>query len=327
MKSTRIAFLGLFFFLAAGDRAFASSLDANVIAMFPANVVEFSYIDVQHAREFPWYAQLKMQAVPPRFIELEQYLAAANINTGALVSGIAWAETSNANTNGSPPIRRPASGFVGIALGDFDPEIIRAALKSKKQEGVLRGDFTIYGCGPSCDGLSFAVVDSGVIAFGAPEALEGLLDAKSGATETLVGNEGMMESIHDVNRDLIFWTVVGESRTRQAIAELVPELRQFSQADKLLKGVKSVAITADSTDTIDVGFEILTASPEDAAALGQLVQLGLTVREYQARQSGSGMTEMLDTVRIAESGTGVKITLSASTDQMIALVQHGAFAN
>jgi len=58
----------------------AESLDSSVIGLFPKNVAEVGYADLQHARRLSWFAQFKQQALPASCMEFEQFLKSSGID-------------------------------------------------------------------------------------------------------------------------------------------------------------------------------------------------------------------------------------------------------
>ena len=53
----------------------AGSLGSAILSMFPMETGELAYVDLKEARQFPWFAQLKEQMLPPKFREFEQFLS------------------------------------------------------------------------------------------------------------------------------------------------------------------------------------------------------------------------------------------------------------
>lgn len=326
MKTTCCWFLALFMLLALAPTIHATLLDANVIGMFPTNVAEFGYIDLEQARQFPWFAQFRLQVLPPRFVELESFLAVANVNPSTQISALAWAQISESADRAHAAVSE-AGQIVGVALGHFDPDSMRAALQASKRDGVQSGGYVLYSCGGICDGLSFVILDSEKLAFGQPNALQALLDARDGGADSVLQETAILESINQANGQGIFWSVVDPRGARQAIRRIVPEAAQFPKAAQLLDGIKSLTIIADGSDAVDGEFQLFAGSPDDAAMLGQLVQAALVARQYAAKQSASTWTDVLDTVQVAQTGAELRITLSAKEGQMIGLIQSGMFSN
>lgn len=305
----------------------AASLSANVLGMFPKNIAEFAYADLTEARKFSWYPQFKSQSLPPRFSELEQFLASAGIKPNSQIEGLAWALGSADMDSDSRSKSVPDTDHVvGVALGSFDPAAANEIFKSGKVTGFEFHGFTVYPCGSPCNDLYITFIDSSTIAFGQRSLLERLIEARGGAEDSLLQNDQLFPLINQANGRGIFWGVLNSSGTRQAIHQIVPAAADFPQASKLIDRMTALVITIEGSSDFEAHLEALSGSPEDSATLAQLIQAALLLRQYQASQSDSALSSMLQSVRIAPTGNGLDISFSASSDQIVSLIQHNAFA-
>ncbi|GAC1670990.1 MAG: hypothetical protein PVS2B2_01990 [Candidatus Acidiferrum sp.] len=327
-KTLRLCAVALAFVLllvqAPGLRA--SSLHANVISMFPKNIAEFAYADLTEARKFSWYPQFKSQSLPPQFNELEQFLASAGIIPASQIEQLAWALGSVETGKESENKNAPSSEYVvGVALGSFDPEAAVNILKSRKVIGFPLRGFTLYPCGSSCNELYIAFIDSNTIAFGQRGMLERLIEVRSGADDSLVQNDQLFPLISQANGHGLFWGVLNSTGTRQAIHQLLPETTDFPQASKLIDKMQALIITVEGSSDLSAHLLAFSGSPEDAATLAQLLQAALLLRQYKASKSNSDLASLLQSVRIAPSGNALDVSLSASNEQVVNLIQHNAF--
>ncbi|NDQ55939.1 MAG: hypothetical protein GZ088_02565, partial [Acidipila sp.] len=221
----------------------AGSLKANLIAMFPKNVSEFAYADLAEARKSSWYPQFKSQSLPPRFIELEQFLASAGV-APTQVDELAWAlasgdeapqppqpdtqppqsETKSTQAKSVQATPTPTSiskltptnsdQLIGLALGSFDPGAATASFKARKLRGFQDRGFTLYSCGSPCSGLYITFLDSSTIAFGPRHSLERLIEVRSGAADSILQNDQMFSLINQANGRSLFWGVLNSAGTR-----------------------------------------------------------------------------------------------------------------
>jgi hypothetical protein len=134
----------------------AESLDSSVIGLFPKNVAEVGYADLQHARRLSWFAQFKQQALPASYVEFEQFLKSSGIDPNTQVQQVAGA-LGVSSPDDSRDVASGSDDILGVALGDFDPESVQALYKSRKlATSEVRG-YTLYACGngASCSGMFF----------------------------------------------------------------------------------------------------------------------------------------------------------------------------
>jgi hypothetical protein len=115
----------------------AGTLSVDVIAMFPKNTAEFAYADLKEARQFPWYAQFRSQTLPVRFSDLEHFLASVRVDDHSQVDELAWSLSSADSASGPDDKSAPdADNFLGIALGNFDPDAAKSFMKRHRIQGV-----------------------------------------------------------------------------------------------------------------------------------------------------------------------------------------------
>ena len=332
----------------------AGSLKANLIAMFPKNVSEFGYADLAEARKSSWYPQFKMQSLPPRFTELEQFLASAGV-APAQVEELAWAlasgdearqppqpETKPAQTKSAPAISAQATPtptptskltptnsdqLIGLALGSFDPGAATASFKARKLRGFQDRGFTLYSCGSPCSGLYITFLDSSTIAFGPRHSLERLIEVRSGAADSILQNDQMFSLINQANGRGLFWGVLNSAGTRRALRRLVPEAATFPQADKLLAKLTALSVTIEGSSDLAAHLRALTKSPDDSVLLAQLLQGVLLYRQYLSHDQNPALAPLLDSVRISPNGPALEVSLTASNNQILNLIEHNAFVS
>ncbi|GAC1618976.1 MAG: hypothetical protein NVS9B13_07590 [Candidatus Acidiferrum sp.] len=304
----------------------AGTLHPGVIAMFPKNILEFAYADLSEARKFSWYAQFKTQSLPPRFAELEHFLASAGVSPNSQIAEVAWALAAENMDSDLAARSVPASNqLLGVALGSFDPESAKDAFKAQKRAGEQIRGFTLYSCGSSCDDLYIAFIDSNTIAFGQHALLERLIEVLSGAEDSLVQNEQLFPLINQANGRGIFWGVLNSTGTHQAIRQMIPEVSQFPQAAKLMDGLTALRITVEGGEDFEASFQVFAASAENSVTLSQLLQAALLFRQYQAGNANPDLASMLQSVRIVPHGNSLIVSFIVTNDQIAGLIQHNTF--
>ncbi|MHB8411878.1 MAG: hypothetical protein ACYDDI_08005 [Candidatus Acidiferrales bacterium] len=306
----------------------AGTLDPSVIGMFPKNVREFAYADLSQARQFPWFAQLQQQVLPPRFANLEQLLTSAGIDPSSQIKEVVWAVAPLDTKTGKPnaPLLA-ADGMVGVALGDFDTESVETFFKSRKLRTVDAGGYTLYSAssGVGTGDLFLAVIDSSTIAFGPRNLLERLITVHYGGEESLLSNAAMLPLINQANGDSVFWGVFDPAASRLVILHLVPDMGRFPQAGNMIARMRALLVTMRASTGLDAEFHAISGSPQDAVALSQLVQAGVLVRQYQASQTNPALARILGAISVAPSGSQLNISLALTNDQIIALIQRNLF--
>ncbi len=304
----------------------AGTLNVNVVAMFPRSTAEFAYADLKEARKFPWYAQFKSQSLPLRFSDLEHFLASVGVDDNVQIDEVAWALGSGEADAGPDDKSVPDSGKVlGVALGNFDPESSKSYLKAHKIRGSDYRGYTLYPCA-SCDDLSLVFIDSSTVAFGQARLLQQLIDVRSGADDSLIQNDKIFPLISQINGRGVFWGVLNQGGTRQAVRQMVPEATQFPQASKLLGKLTGLVISIQASSDLEAHFQLLSSSADDAATISQLLQAGVLLRQFEAKNSDPDLASLLGSVRIVPNGEGLEVSFSVSNDQLMSLIKRNTFS-
>ncbi|HEY1804439.1 MAG TPA: hypothetical protein VGG45_08145, partial [Terracidiphilus sp.] len=253
--------LTLLLLLASTGRA--AALDPSVMELFPKNVTEIGYADLDEARSLPWFPQFAAQVVPVSLYGFDQFLSAAQMQSTSSIDQVVWARFSpldEDSATGSAAIL-----LAGVATGKFQVDAIKSFLKLQRVPAVQLDDTIAYsaenGIGPGA--VFFTFLDQNTIAFGSIDALKKLLNVRDGNEDSLSENEAMIDDIGRVNGG-IFWGVLGSEDAQQAVERLMPVLRAFPQSRDLAGQIRQVAIGANDAGTIELNFQATTASAKDS---------------------------------------------------------------
>ena len=318
--------LSMLFIVACCAPLRADTLGVNIIAMFPKSTAEFAYANLKEARKFPWYAQFKSQALPLRFSDLEHFLASIGVDDDVQIDELAWAVCAGETEMGPDDRSVPDSRKVlGVALGNFDPESAKSYMKTHKIRGFDYRGYTLYPCA-SCDDLVLVFIDSSTVAFGHLKLLEQLIEVRIGAEDSLIQNEKTFALISQINGHGIFWGVLNQGGTRQALRQIVPEVNQLPHASKLLSKLGGLVISVQGTSDLEAHFQLISSSAEDSATISQLLQVGVLFRQFEAKDSNPDLATLLGSVRIAPNGDGVEVSIAMTNELVVGLIKRQTFS-
>jgi len=187
------------------------------------------------------------------------------------------------------------------------------------------GSYTFYQCGFNCHDFYFVFLDSGTLAFGKLSLLEQMLEVRSGAQESILSNKVLYPLIHKVNGGGIFWGVLNDAGTRGALLQLLPEAANFPDVSRLISKMTAMTVNIDAGDELNAELDV-SAAPEDAVGLAQLMQAGLLFRQFQASQDDPQFAKILQDVTIVPGDAGIHISFDITSDQMVSLIQHNTFS-
>jgi hypothetical protein len=302
------------------------TLGVNIVAMFPKSTAEFAYANLKEARKFPWYAQFKSQVLPLRFSDLEHFLTSIGVDDNIQIDELAWAVGPGETATGPDDMSVPDSRkILGVALGNFDPELAKSYMKMHKIHGFDYRGYTLYPCA-SCDDLVLVFIDSTTAAFGPSKLLEQLIEVRIGAGDSLIQNEKVFGLISQINGRGIFWGVLNQGGTRQALREIVPEATQFPQASKLLSKLSGLVISVNGSTDLEAHFQLISSSTEVSAAISQLLQVGVLSRQFEAKDSNPDLATLLGSVRIAPNGEGLEVSITMTNELVVDLINRKTFS-
>ena len=313
-------------FLAA--TSYASPVNNDIIAMFPKDTGEFAYANLQQARQYSWFQQLKEQMLPARFKQFEQFLSAAGVDPNSQVQELAWALVPNMPANATASSVPTSEEVVGIALGQFQPDSTEAYFNSKKITPVKVRIFSLYpfGSGNGAGDLFFCFIDANTAAFGQRKQLEHLIAVRYGEEQGIMSNTDLAPLINEANGSGIVWAVLDPAYTRLAMQQLAPAAAQFPQAAPLLSTMKSMIISFEAGSGVSAHFQAVCATVDAANTLAALLQAGLMYQKYQAQSTNPDLAQMLDQASVAPSGDRLDIRLDLTDDQLNALIRRNTFS-
>jgi len=109
-----------------------------------------------------------------------------------------------------------------------------------------------------------------------------------------------------------------------AMHELLPQASQFPQAAAIVARIHAMIISVSADSGIDVKFQAVCDSVDDANVLGAAMQAGIMYRRYQEAQSNPDFAKALDHVRVTPTGDRLKIDAPVSQDELISLIRTKA---
>ena len=310
----------------------AERLGADIIALFPKEVGEFAYADLKKARTMKWFPQLQEQMLPDRFRQFEKFLASAGVDPNSQVEELAWGlvpEGVTSKTEGVGSSAVPTGEqIVGVALGNYSPDSTEAYFKKQKLPTFKARNYTLYafGTGAGANDLFFFFIDSSTAAFGHRSLLEKMIEVRFGTDEGLMRNEKFFPLVNEANGSGIVWAVLNPAYTRLAMQQLAPEIQQFPDAAKLVTRMQNMIINVDASSGVVGKFQAVCGSVDDANALGQLLQMGLLYKQYQAKQDNPDMAQLLNQASVTPSGDRIVVRMALTDDQMASLIRRNTFA-
>jgi hypothetical protein len=316
------------FALALAPARAAAQVNNDIISMLPKDAGEVAYANLKVARQYPWFESLKEQMLPARFKQFEAFLSAAGIDPNTQVEELTWALVPNMPANATATSVPSSENVVGVALGQFQPDVTEAYFQSKKVPSIKIRDFTLYafGAGSGPGDLYFFFLDTNTAVFGQRKQLEELIAVRFGEAQGLMANTELAPLVNEANGTGLVWAVLDPAYTRLAIKQLAAGAAQFSQADQVIAQMKSMIVSFEADSGIQVHFQAVCTTSDAANTFAALLQAGLLLQKYQAQQTNPDLAQLLDQTQISPNGDRLDLRLSLTDDQVVALIRRNTFA-
>jgi hypothetical protein len=298
------------------------------MALFPADVIEFAYLDLSQARSFSCYPQLQSQLVPVRVANFQQFLTSTSMGAGVEINEVAWAvESSEETSAGNRHTVTVGGGTMGVAIGHFNPETAAAFLENGKASREELDHYTAYASTPDDGAMWFVFLDSNTVAFGSRRPLENMIAAHESKQASLSDNAVMLALINGAKSDGIFWGVFGADLARAAIQQLAPEAAKFPGTSSLIDNMSTlqVNVNASSPTNLEIAFKADAGSPAAAVTISQVLAAVVLLRSHAEKDDNPDLSAILDAAQISPGGTQVQISLAPSNDQLLGLIGHDTF--
>ncbi len=278
----------------------AASVGDQVIALFPKDVTQLAYVDLDGVKSLKWYPGLKAQLLPPSYLEFEKFIATSN-GASAQIHELVWGvvpnaksvarNASNAIPSGFTPSLETGDDIVCVALGAFDPDAAEAFAKSHKQPITERQGYTFYSVssGSSASGLFVIYVDTGTAIVGPRTLLERFVDVGLGLEESLLRNDQLYPLIAEARGTGMIWNVLDSASTQHLVRQFAPDLEQFEAAQSPIRRMQNLIVTMDAEDSLDGELQAICGSTNDANLLAVAIQAGLLLKRYLNGQKNADL--------------------------------------
>jgi hypothetical protein len=87
-----------------------------------------------------------------------------------------------------------------------------------------------------------------------------------------------------------------------------------------------MVISIQGTGDLDLHFQLISSSPEDAATISQLLQAGILLRQFDARDSDPDLATLLASVRVMPNGEGLETSFAVTSDQLVSFIKRNTFS-
>lgn len=299
-------------FLAGGSAAFAA--DPQLMTMVMPDAKIMAGMNATKARSSP-FGQFVVSKVSLLGAQVQPLIAATGFDPFQDVSEVLAATAADPS--------KPAG--ILLVRGNFNPDKIAALVTGRS--GVLvepyDGSTLLSLTNPNNkNAMAVAFIGSTLAAAGDLASVKAAVDRNGGAVAidpALAAQVSQLSSTEDA------WVASSAS-----LASLIPAgagtptAGPAAQVMPILKNIQSFSAGVNFADNIQISAQAVTNSPQNGAALGAVIQLGLNLVSAGPGNNtqSAPLTQFLQTFQITPNGSAVNISASIPEAQAEALVNQ-----
>lgn len=304
--------------------AMALAADARLLSMLPAKSEAVGGVNVKAVLN-SGLAQEFMKSPGADAAGLAELTALTGVDIKSDIDELVFAGYTRPAANGT--VAPGTSIGVGFITGTFDPARIGGAIVSKGGTKQAYKSYTLYkpAAAANKDGDVIAFLDGSTMVAGNPAQVKQVLDKTQGGLPA-----GMLSRVNEVSGRYDLWMVSAVSPAAMAGslsgAGASGEPGPGAMAGDLFKKVESTQGGIKLGPTINIGLEVISTSPEDAAALMNMLgffrsMIGSQPPTKEGRPGPpAGLVNMMNAIKMRTDAKTLFVTMDVPESDVISFL-------
>jgi len=298
--------------LAAATLAQAAQLSTDARGAIPREVQQLVVIDYRAMQNSQSAMDLRDRVMPPELKQLDEALAKSGLNENHDVDQLAFA------------LFRPSPGSdslltVGVAQGQFSVAEIAANFRKQKIKPSMVRTNSIYPMTKA--GMVLCFVDPSTMVFGQKDAVTKALDARDGATQSLLANGQMMDAMRSVDSEPL-WSILDGKGTQTMMKQLMGEAGSVTDFESVQQRLQASWYSMNFQHGVKFDLTIQTGDSFAAATVSSLLTAAVMLR----KMSGSDTEKQaLSATSIGSDSGRLSIHFATTDGEFTALLQSPLF--
>ncbi len=276
------------------------------LSSFPADTQHWTYSNLAQLRGLPDYPQIRQRLLTRQLQGFEDFLRSMGTDPDKDVDEVVlgW--------RGQPI---DTSAFFGLAEGRFRPEkahqfFAQHQLPSRQYAGF---ELFAFGSGEGRADLFFAFLSSSSAAFGRLNDLKVMLDIHAGLRPALDSDAEFVSWEAELEGSSAQWGIAkGKAAVNQAVPWLAAGGKVPGDLNVILGFVQAVLYRIEWSNGFSTHLSVLCQSPENAAALAQV----LTLLQTSGQVTAPGSASFLQGLEVQASGSRLEVSASGSLQML-----------
>jgi len=299
--------------LTGAATANAAQLSPDAKASIPRDVQQLIAIDYRAMENSPVAMSMKDRIMPPELKTFETALNHSGLDVSKDVDVLVFAAFRSKSGSSD------ATHTLGIAQGQFATRAIAANFtKQKVKPFAIRG-VSVYPMGSS--GLQVAFLNQTTMIFGEKAAITAALDARDGLQQSLLNNNGLMDSMASVDSEAI-WSLLDAKGSQVVLRSLLGDAAGLADFQTVKDHLQGARYTMEFTNGVRFKMEVITGDPITAAAMSTLLQGAVLFK----KASGSDVEKQaLNSTSVDANGDILTAKYESSDSQFSNLLSSNLF--
>ena len=314
-----VGFLAVLFMLASAP-ANAQAIPNQVLALYPRNAGEISFLDVRALRNAPNYAELKAKVMPERFRQLADWTKYVGVDFDTEVYQLSWAYL--------PAAEGEQVGMIGIAEGNFPTAEIQSLAKERKLPYSRHAGSLVLNLGKNDEGREFvfAFADPNTAIFGFREIAEQILDRRAASGASLLDNRPLMELVRALNGKAPVWIAMDSQFTLLAVKQMLPEVSRVAGFETLAARLQSSSLQFQLSDGFRGNAAVRCQTGSDALVVSKLLQAAVTFQAFRLNETQPDLAKVLGDLRLNQTDDRIELALTIAPADLNMLIQKNSLA-
>ena len=303
---------------AAGCTAFAS-VDAGLVALLPPDSKIVAGVDLDRSRssEFGQYMAGKINTTDPDF---QQFVSESGFDPRRDIDQILFAATGS-QSNGAD------SHFAILARGKFDPARIESSAQKKglTSQTFLGVPLFVQSSKEKGTPTAFAFLGDGVAVMGDPETVKTIISSRGTASALDSAMQAQISKVGGQN-DAWFVSLVPGWHWADHLTHEQTSASGSKQSNPQTQALESILEASGGLrfgSTVDVSFDAVARSPQDASSLADVVRFFASMVQLSRQKDPHAaiIASAFDNMTLATSGDTMHFAISLPESVIEQLVE------
>ena len=298
----------------------AQAIPNQVLALYPREAGEITFLDVRALRNAPNYADLKAKVMPERFRQLADWTKYIGVDFDTEVYQLSWAFL--------PAAEGEQVGMIGIAEGNFPTEEIQRLAKERKLPYTRHAGSLVLNLGKNDQGREFvfAFADPNTAIFGIREIAEQVLDRRASSGTSLLDNRPLMDLVRALNGKAPVWIAMDSQFTLLAVKQMLPEVSRVAGFETLAARLQSATMQFQLSDGFRGSAALRCQTASDALIVSKLLQAAVTYQASRLNESQPDLAKVLGDLRLNQPADRVELALTIAPADLNALIEKNSLS-